>query len=321
MRPLLNSGTLGRPEFCQTGEGATTVELDSHTKERVQAQLDAATSSTDQVRIAAEFALTQLGAVNEGKKKTSVDIAEYIFSDVGLELRIAESTFSSYLSSLVSSTESAMVSAGRGRYGGYYLSTTARDLVEKAQARPPEAPRAYTKTEDALYPIFRQWLLGQGYRAKVTASMRTLGKWSNPDVTGIRVSEHLGRVDIEIATVEAKKDLTDWERVFFEAVSHRRFATRAYFAFPVPESGQSKLPEDMRYYSELYNVGVLTLVMADDEYAKYQDGSVQVLTNSDTTDVVEVLSARSAPVPMSQQRRFCEAVEIADLQSLLRWGD
>jgi hypothetical protein len=291
------------------------------TKENVQDQLDAVSSSVDQVRLAAEFALNRLGAVSEESRKTASEIADYVYDELELELRIAKSSFAPYLSTVVGSAQSAIVSAGRGRSGGYYLSASARDLVEKAQVRPSDATRTYTKTEEAVYPIFRRWLLGRGYSAKITAPMRTLGKWSNPDVTGIRVSEHFGRVDIEIATIEAKKDLADWERIFFEAVSHRRFANRAYFGFPVPESGQGKLPEDMRYYSELYNVGVLTLVMTDDDYEKYQNGELLSLNNSDANDVVEILSARSAPVPMSQQRRFCEAVEIADLQSLLRWGE
>lgn len=287
----------------------------------VQAQIDAAENGHDHVRIAAEFALTQLGASTMETRKTSGDIAKYVFDTAGLDLRISPSSFSAYLSRVVGSAKSAIASAGRGRHGGYFLSSTVQGLVEKAQERAADPPRIYTKSEEQLYPTLREWLLGQGYSAKVTASMRALGKWSNPDVTGIRVSEHFGRVDIEISTIEAKKDLADWERVFFEAVSHRRFANRAYFAFPVPESGQNKLPDDMRYYSELYNVGVLTLVMADDDYAKYQDGELQEFPDADANDVVEVLSARSATVPMIQQRRFCEAVEIADLQSLLRWGD
>lgn len=289
--------------------------------DKLQQELDAAETSTDQVRIAAEYALKYLGATSARAPKPSPEIAECIFDNLELTLRISRTSFPAYLSNVVSSAQSAIVSAGRGRNGGYYLSDTARDVVEKVQSRETEVPRTYTKSEEALYPVFRQWLLAQGYSAKVTASMRTLGKWSNPDITGIRVSEHFGRVDIEIATIEAKKDLADWERVFFEAVSHRRFATRAYFAFPLPESGQSKLPEDMRYYSELYNVGVLTLVMTDDDYRRYQSNDLSDLDISDPNDVVEVLSARAAPVPMSQQRRFCEALEIADLQSLLRWGD
>ena len=287
----------------------------------VQAQLDAAPSSSHQVRIAAEYALNALGALTDEARKNSADIAKFVFDDKQLQLRIGKSSFPPYLSSIASAAESPIVSAGRGRSGGYYLSSTARDLVAKVQAPPPEVQRNYIKAEEGLYPAFRQWLLGQGYSAKVTAPMRTLGRWSNPDVTGIRVSEHFGRVEIEIATIEAKKDLSDWERVFFEAVSHRRFATRAYFAFPLPELGQSKLPEEIRYYSELYNVGVLTLLMTDDDYAKYQDGTLHSLDDYDASDVVEALTARAASVPMNQQRRFCEALEIDDLQSLLRWGD
>jgi len=289
-------------------------------KIQVQQELDEASSSIEQVRIATELALRELDAVNKESRKTSVELAAYLYDELGLDLRVGKTSFSAYLSNIVSSAQSAIASAGRGPYGGYYLSATVRELVEEAQVR-TEAPRVHTKVEEALYPTFRRWLLGHGYSAKITAAMRTLGKWSNPDITGIRVSEHLGRVDIEIATIEAKRDLTDWERVFFEAVSHRRFANRSYFAFPVPESGEGKLPEDMRYYSELYNVGVLTLIMTDEDYGKYREGNLQNLQPYDANDIIEVLSARFSPVPMSQQRRFCEAIEISDLQSLLRWGD
>jgi hypothetical protein len=296
------------------------VEASAESRARLQSQLDSAESSADQVRLAAEFALAHLNAVSEESRKTSAEIATCVFDKLKLELRIGRSSFSPYLSGVVSSAQSAIVSAGRGPNGGYYLSRTARDLVEKTHVRPAEPPRSYSRAEETLYPIFRHWLLGRGYSAKITATMRGLGKWSNPDVAGILVSEHFGRVDIEITTIEVKKDLADWERVFFEAVSHRRFATRAYFAFPIAESVQNKLPDDMRYYSELYNVGVLILVLTDEDYAHYQSGEFQHLAGYDVMDVVEILSARSAPVPMIQQRRFCEAVEIADLQSLLRWG-
>lgn len=128
-------------------------------------------------------------------------------------------------------------------------------------------------------------------------------------------------VDIEICTIEAKKDFQDWERHFFEAVSHRRYANRAYFAFPLPESSQNKLPDDLRYYSELYNVGVLTLIFSDEDYSKYLDGQPVDAPDAYVNDVVEVLANRSTPVPMVYQRRFCEALEIRDIQTLLAWGD
>jgi hypothetical protein len=181
----------------------------------------------------------------------------------------------------------------------------------------PEDPKSHQ--ESAMYPILVDWLVGNGYRARKTAAMRTLGRWSNPDVTGVKVSEHLGRIEIEIATIEAKRSLYDWERAFFEAVAHRRFANRAFFAFPLPESSLGKIPPEMRYYSELYDVGVLTVVMTDDCFQKYSDGEGATPDEMMAADVIEVLSARRTVIPIDQQRRFCEAVEITDLATLMTW--
>lgn len=290
------------------------------TLDELKTQLSAAKNGAEQIQIAAEYALHELGAVDVSSKKSSAQLSEYLYDELQLDLRASRGSFPSYISWVVRSAETAIASAGRGRAGGYYLSASANVVVEQSQDRGSEVPKQHTKFEDALYPILKNWFDVQGYRTKITASMRTLGKWSNPDVTGIRVNEHLGRVDIEIATIEAKRDLNDWERVFFEAVSHRRFATRAYFAFPLPESGQAKIPDDMRYYSELYNVGVLVIILTDDDYQMYQKGNLGLLAGYEPSDVVEALSARSAYVPLSQQRRFCEAISIDDMQSLMRWG-
>ena len=76
----------------------------------------------------------------------------------------------------------------------------------------------------------------------------------------------------------------------------------------------------MRYYSELYDVGILTVVMPDDIYQKYSDGEGATQLEVQATDVIEVLSSRRNAVPMEQQRRFCEAVQITDLATLMTWG-
>jgi hypothetical protein len=88
----------------------------------------------------------------------------------------------------------------------------------------------------------------------------------------------------------------------------------------LPESSLGKIPPEMRYYSELYDVGVLTVVMSDESFQKYSDGGGATPDEMMAADVIEVLSARRAATPMQQQRRFCEAVQITDLATLMTWG-
>ncbi len=241
-----------------------------------------------------------------------------------LPLGIARTSFGPYLSNVSRQANSPIVSNGRGRGGGYFLSSLAAKQAEEQAANIAEPLRDESEPtsdrESSLYPVLVDWLVGNGYRARDTAAMRRLGRWSNPDVTGVKVSEHIGRMEIEIATIEAKRTLVDWERFFFEAVAHRRFTNRAYFAFPAPESSLGKLPPEMRYYSELYDVGVLTVVMADEVFQRFSERGGATANNVMDTDVDEVLTEPRSSVPMEQQRRFCEAVQITDLSTLMTWG-
>jgi len=287
----------------------------------LQEKINLATDSHAAVMIAAEYSLDELGATNDQSKKSASDIVAHVFDELKITLPVSRDTFYPYLSNVVTSASSKIVSAGRGRGGGYYLSEQAEQVVLATASQETSSPPVHGNLEEQLYPIFHRWLVGQGYNSRVTGSMRSLGKWSNPDISGIRVSEHFGRFDIEISTIEAKRNLENWEQFFFQAVSHRRYANRAYFAFPVLESTKDKLPEDMRYYSELYNVGVLTLILSEEDYRFYRSGQPLTPADAYVGDVVEVLAARSGHVPMSYQRRFCEALEIRDIQGLLGWGE
>jgi len=60
--------------------------------------------------------------------------------------------------------------------------------------------------------------------------------------------------------------------------------------------------------------------MTEADYAAYQASGV-LPDVTDVNDVVEVWSARSSVVPMSQQRTFCEALEIRDIQGLMQFGN
>ena len=223
--------------------------------------------------------------------------------------------------------ECPFTSTGRRRGGGYFLSATSKALAEEAETPAPQPPAEERSKEKWLYPALLSWMLGRDYRAKDTSSLRSrdLGKWGNPDVTGIAVNEHFARLEIEVATIEAKVGFDAWEIDFFQAVSQRRFANRAYFAFALPREAAEKLPTELRYYSELFSVGVLVVELEDDLYGRLTTGTLseedkKYLRSPNDDPVREVLSAPLHYVPTSHQRRFCEALAIRDVKDLMQWG-
>lgn len=152
-----------------------------------------------------------------------------------------------------------------------------------------------------------------------------MGKWGNPEVTGFSIHEHLSQLEIEVATIEAKVGFDAWEYDFFQAVSQRRFANRAYLAFALPEDAADKLPTDLRYYSELFCVGVLVIDLPNDLYERLAVSTLTELDKNnfkanDGSAVREVLSAPWHHVPLKHQRPLCEALGIHDVSELIRWG-
>lgn len=147
---------------------------------------------------------------------------------------------------------------------------------EEASSAPEEgegpASRRRQQREARLYPVLADWMSGQLYRSSVTANARGGGAWGNPDITGVRVVEgFLGQRNLEITTVEAKVSTVNWKREFFEAVSHKRFANRAYFAVAVgsDEPSVDELPfgPELRAYGEKFKVGVLVVFVPTSTYA------------------------------------------------------
>lgn len=246
-------------------------------------------------------------------------------------LNMADNTFVQYLSKIAKQVESPIASTGRGRDGGYYLSDQtdiiAREAVPSSQKQTTTQYRDYWGKEQWLYPALVAWLQSEGYQAMDTSEVRSrdLGKWGNPDVTGLLIHEFIGRHELEIATIEAKLGFDAWEQDFFQAVSQKRFSNRAYFAFALPEDASDKLPADLRYYSERFDVGVLVIDLPNDVYHRLTSGTLTeddrtLLHDVDATLVREVLSAKFSHVPLGYQQRLCEALDIANIGQLCRWG-
>jgi hypothetical protein len=273
----------------------------------------------------AQAALQDLGASSENSRKTSDTVLNKVIES-GIPLQVSEGTFKVYLGKVAKTLESPITSTGRQRGAGFYISqassTTATAFAEQAspQQAVPAVAKARVEKEKLLYPVLTQWLMQKNYRAKDISSGRMLGKWGNPDVAGIQIHDHFGSIELEVATIEAKVSVANWRQDIFEAISHRRYANRAYYAFAVPEDSAEKESDEIRYYSEKFGVGVLAIEIPNELYASLFNGTHQDEVSADDAEVREIYSPKNSLVPLRYRREFCEAVGITKIEDLGSWG-
>ncbi|HCN71933.1 MAG TPA: hypothetical protein DIS96_09520 [Pusillimonas sp.] len=297
-------------------------------------------STYDKVRKACTFVLETNNKSDQWKTFSSAELfakVQELFPETFSE-GFAKNTFYQYLSNTVKDPDS-MINC-RGRRQGYYLAAVAEETKPAAvgeasteegvesevfDGRPEESvalefQKSRKAKESLLYPVLESWLIVQGYQSANVSMGRSLGKWGNPDVAGLSATDAFSGLSIELATIEAKTSLDGWEQWIFEAVSHRRFSNRSYFAFAHPEETVTKIPQDMRYYAELYNIGVLVLSMENDKFKALHDGRLTAPLDSEDVEVIEIFSAPYNFVQPKYQVKFCEALGINCLKDLYRWG-
>jgi len=234
----------------------------------------------------------------------------------------AKNTFGQYLSRASLDAESKITSAKHEGKKGYYLLkkslvvSSGEDSIGKGRET-----NKLIKKEILLYPILVSWLTAQGYQSKDISLKRSLGKWGNPDVAGIQVEDNLGMKSIEVLTIEAKISIDNWEQWIFEAVSHRRFANRVYFAFAHPEETIEKIPSEMRYYAELYNIGILILSMENETFKEFQSGNFRKEFDDSNITIIEKFTAPYNYVQPKYILQFCRALNINDSKQLYTWGE
>lgn len=157
----------------------------------------------------------------------------------------------------------------------YILQDKKLTEVEPVEKEETEEKKKNQQRELKLYKLLSDWLRSMRYNASVTYNTKKGKMWGNPDITGVMVDDNLilGQRNIEIATIEAKASVNNWRREFFEAVSHKRFSNRAYFAFayPAKEATPASLeliPEyaEMRKYAEKYKVGLIAVLVQPEKY-------------------------------------------------------
>lgn len=278
------------------------------------------------VELTAKASLKKLDATREENKQKSDKIIEQackIYPD--LMSFVGTDSYKSYLSS-ISNQSGSLIVRPLGKHGYYLLpeTTVLEDVKQEDEVQAEEVivkiESERKEKEKLLYPILKTWLQEQGYRTKDTSTQKVMGKWGNPDLTGIKVEDNIVATDVEIVTIEAKISSDNWEYNFFEAVSHRRFANRVYFAFAHPLDLVKQLPSALRYYSELYDVGVLVVGMSKDDFDKFKKGQVEKI-EYDSTDTYELYSAKYFNLPTKFQKAYFKAIGINENRDLYLWGD
>lgn len=158
------------------------------------------------------------------------------------------------------------IKSRQGRGGGYFLvDASLTETVETFS----QAEEEKDTLEKHLWPIVVDWLKTHKqveFASSTIANIKAGGKWGNPDVVGFNVIEELGFYDVEITTLEVKPSITDWKQFLFEAVSHKRFSERVYFAFRTEGELQAKDRIEMQRYAEKYGIGLVNLQVDNDSY-------------------------------------------------------
>lgn len=268
----------------------------------------------------ATIVLNEMRAISSENPKSGKEIFEEA-SKKFPTVDVPWNTFKQYLSRSVRNPHSQINSLGRR---GYYLSEAAKAL-DQASADPFDEPQSRVdegrrKKEMLLYPVLLNWLIEQEYRAGITATARTNGWWGNPDVTGIICDEFFGKLTLEVATIEVKLSEKAWKQWIFEAISHRRFANRSYFAFAYPSELIKKLDSELRYFSELYHIGVLVIGMDQSKFNDLQAGRLTEPIEDDDVDIIELYSAPYTQVQPRFQKEYLQSLKITSTIDVARWG-
>lgn len=263
-------------------------------------------------------------------RATGQELITWVKKNQQSDLHLVEKSWGSFLTRMLEDPES-QVSREPGKYGYVLAVQPGADSVQIDEDQKPtqvESAASRTNREHRLYGLLSEWLQAKEYQADDTSQAKKGGAWGNPDVVGIRCFEGFSStLHIELVSIEAKLTDLNWRRVFFEAVSHKRFADRAYFAFSFgsKEPAVSKLPEfqELREYGEKYRVGILVVFMEPDLHKALCEspGNAIPMLSLENVRVEEVWPAVSDPVPTATRERFIrEVLDVNTIQQLHKFG-
>lgn len=265
--------------------------------------------------------LHELGATNPEKARSGQEIYEKLCAHVKkakatLE-NLSRNTFFQYLCKAAASSGNNIFCEGRKQ--GYYVRTEEAIIDDESETASSNKPAG---EEALLYPVAERWLRAHEFNAKVIATKKKNGLWGNPDVMGVKVREVCGRQDVEIVTIECKNSLYKWKSQIFEAVAHKRFADRVYFAFVLPIDEVKKKYEELVEYAEYYGVGLLVLELEPSVFKRYNDkGDGKIAKYLEYLEFREIYHAPQNHCLFQARKEFLEGLEVTTADKLSCFGE
>lgn len=272
-----------------------------------------ASAAYNSIIAASQDFLRCTGALGPDNSKSNKEILSALKDKIKggtLALDVTDGTMLAYLSWAANNDAGSTIVSG-GPHGGYWLDPSARAPMEEKETdeqevRKPEGGEITIQERD-LYPLVELWLEQKGYRSKDMSNLKAGGRWGNPDIIGAHLVELFGATELELASCEIKLSIENWERVIFEAISHKRFSNRSWFCYRV-SGADTPLPKGMEYYAERYRVGVVQVVLSDEDLIALNTESKLPLDYIER--VRERVPALYDPVPLREKRDLIDRTGI-----------
>ena len=199
---------------------------------------------------------------------------------------------------------------------GYYFSGAISKLEPETEDEVDAEELYNPHKERVFYVPVENWMVRRGLISREVSRMRILGAWSNPDLLGLKLTDCIQGMDIDIISVEVKLSREGWRHNIFQAVSHKRYANRVYFAFAEPRGEQDvNFYEELRYYCDVYGIGVLSIQVEDKPYYDFMTGGEDL--QPEDMNVVELFSSSYRYVPPRYQNVLLNALGIRNKDDLM----
>lgn len=213
-----------------------------------------------------------------------------------------------------------LVELRSGRDGGGLRRIVDGHGIEEADGEevvaPPPGSRVAERLEHELYTPFCDWLIQEldtdafaFATALVTARSRRQGKWTQPDVCQLTVTnfENLPAVTVELSSYELKRraDAGKLEAVY-EAAAHGRWAHRANLVLEVKDR-ESKVAPEILKDGERFGLGVYKLWFTEPTRVSVQRlvaSRVQAPEDSDLDDMISVVLGQLPAKDRNAYKRF-----------------
>lgn len=199
------------------------------------------------------------------------------------------------------------------------LSVGVQPQVMGATDRQEEAAPVRASIEKKLYTLIQDWLLAEDFNTSITADKTGNGKWGNPDITGIKITDSVTQnKEVEIITIEAKPSLQQWKQFIFEAISHTRFANTSYYCFAYPENERNSLDPEIYLYAEEFGLGLLGIEMVQKDYDDFLANRYE--PKFEDVYFVELQTPRYKTLRPYFREKFFKTLNINNLKELILWG-